>query len=386
MRVAVLLAAGGAAWEATALRVIEEAASRLVLLKRCMDLSDLLASATAGSASVAVIGADVVGLDSDTVVSLKRSGVSVVVVHEGGDPDRISRLGVDHVVEASGLARLAGVLEGAAPQVIPLPEPPSVPSYGGDLVAVWGPAGAPGRTTLAVALAAELAHQGTRTLLVDADPFGGAVAQHLGVLDQVSGLLAGARLANAGQLDAQRLADAGRRVSDRLRVLTGLPRADRWVEVREAAFVELLAIATTLDPSVVVDTGFCLEHDADSYSSATPRHAMTLTALGRADRVVAVGAADPVGLTRLVRGLHDLVEVTACVPTVVVNRMRGSLGWSEHDVASAVRGVVAGARVHFLPEDRPAVDRALMSGRSLVESGESPLRRAVAELAQELRP
>ena len=58
-------------------------------------------------------------------------------------------------------------------------------------MAVWGPAGAPGRTTVAVGLAAEIGRR-HRTLLVDADPYGGAVAQQLGVVDEVSGVLAGA--------------------------------------------------------------------------------------------------------------------------------------------------------------------------------------------------
>ena len=40
--------------------------------------------------------------------------------------------------------------------------------------------------------------EASRSLLLDADPYGGAVAQHLAVLDDASGLLAAARLANAG--------------------------------------------------------------------------------------------------------------------------------------------------------------------------------------------
>jgi len=36
--------------------------------------------------------------------------------------------------------------------------------------------------------------------------------------------------------------------------------------------------------------------------------------------------------------------------------------------------------VHFLPDDQAAVDRALVAGRTLLESGESPLTRAVAAL------
>lgn len=382
MKVPVLVAAGGAVWEPQALDVLGDTGNRLVLLKRCLDLNDLLASAATGAASVAVIDADVVGLDADAVRSLKRHGVSVVVVHDATEGERLARLGVDHQVECRSLAGLAEVLEGAAPRVLPPVEvttPP--PVYGGQLVAVWGPAGAPGRTTVAAGLAAELAHRGQGTLLLDADPYGGAVAQHLGVLDQVSGLLAAARLANGGELDAVRLATCARALGDHLRVLTGLPRADRWVEVRPPAFEELLATAVTLEPNVVVDTGFCVEHDP---GAGPGRNVMTVATLARADQVVVVGSADPVGLTRLVRALHDLVEVTDRVPVVAVNRMRSSLGWSERDIAVTIHGVLPEARVTFLPEDRLVLDRALMAGRSLVEAGDSPLRRAVAELADSM--
>jgi Mrp family chromosome partitioning ATPase len=45
------------------------------------------------------------------------------------------------------------------------------------LAAVWGPKGGPGRTTVAVNLAFEAAAAGGEVLLVDADTYGGAVAQ-----------------------------------------------------------------------------------------------------------------------------------------------------------------------------------------------------------------
>ena len=73
-----------------------------------------------------------------------------------------------------------------------------------------GPAGARrGVTTVAVTFAAVLAARGRATVLVDADPYGGAVAQQLGVLDEVSGLLAAARLAATGGL-AERFATVQR--------------------------------------------------------------------------------------------------------------------------------------------------------------------------------
>ncbi|MGN6574532.1 MAG: AAA family ATPase, partial [Nocardioides sp.] len=250
-----------------------------------------------------------------------------------------------------------------------------------------GRAGAPALTTVAVALAGELAHRGRSVLLVDADPYGGAVAQHLGVLDGVSGLLAAARAANAGRLDPETLARAARSVGDaRLRVLTGLPCPDRWSEVRPAAFDEVLDVAASLAEELVIDVGFSLESDeADPFGTAPRRNTMTLAALERADRVLVVGTADPVGLARLARGLVDLQE--ACPDadvSVVVNRCRSSLGWSEPEVRGMVEGFVGPVPVTFLPDDRAAADRALMAGRGLVELGDSALRRAVASWAATL--
>jgi hypothetical protein len=61
--------------------------------------------------------------------------------------------------------------------------------------------------------------------------------------------------------------------------------------------------------------------------------------------------------------------------------MRPSLGWSQRELVAMVEQIAPRAAVCFLPDDRAGADRALVAGRSLVESGESPLRRAVAEVA-----
>ena len=69
---------------------------------------------------------------------------------------------------------------------------------------------------------------------------------------------------------------------------------------------------------------------------------------------------------------------------VVVNRMRGSLGWSESDVYGMVSGFVRHAGIHFLPDDRPTVDRALVTGSTLVAQGDAPVVRALAAVADAL--
>jgi hypothetical protein len=114
---------------------------------------------------------------------------------------------------------------------------------------------------------------------------------------------------------------------------------------------------------------------------------MTLAALDGADDHHLVGSADPVGLARLARGLVELAEVVAPVTVrVVVNRMRPTLGWSERDIVAMLGGLVPSGRVHFLPDDRAGVDRALLAGRTLQEVGDSALTRALAAVVAELLP
>jgi MinD-like ATPase involved in chromosome partitioning or flagellar assembly len=394
----VLVAAAGSPWEARALELLEGRGSGLALVKRCVDLPDLLATASAGVASVAVVSPTLPGLDADSVATLHRHGLGLVLVAApeellDGDAERLRRLGFEHLLVSTELGSLTETVIGAGtgavvvvPELLdgPAEQDTSVP---GRVLAVWGPTGAPGRTTVAVGLASEIARSGREVLLADVDVYGGAVAQHLGILDEVSGLLAAARAANTGQLDAERLAALARQVGDRFRVLTGLPRPDRWQEVRPVAFADVLDRAAQLAPYVVLDLGFSLESGAvDPYGSSAPqRNEMTLASLARADEVVVVGSADPVGLSRLARGLVELGELLPGVRArVVVNRTRGSLGWSEQDVRSMVRGFLRPVDVHFLPEDRAAADRALMAGRSLAESGESLLREALVGLAREV--
>jgi MinD-like ATPase involved in chromosome partitioning or flagellar assembly len=170
-------------------------------------------------------------------------------------------------------------------------------------------------------------------------------------------------------------------------VVTGLPRPDRWVEVREGTVDTLLQLGRR-QGDVVVDTGFCLEQDsAAEYAGRLGRNAMTLEAIGAADDLVVVGAADPVGLSRLARGLVELHEHTEGRPVqVVVNRMRASLGWSEADVAGMVAGFATVAGLHFLADDRASVDRALVAGRTLVEGGDTSLTRGLSRLVDTLRP
>lgn len=396
--ICVLLLAAGERWESPALTDLE-AHPGVVVLKRCVDVDDLLATVTSGQADVAVISLDAPGLDPGSVAHLRRHAVRPVAVTSSRSEDldvreHAQRLGIAAVVGAGELATLPSVVTSvedvADTRVRDVPPPVGLAAEDapaeGRLVVVWGPAGAPGRTTVAVNLAWEVARRRTAVVLADLDPYGGAVAQQLGILDEVSGLLSASRLAVAGQLD-ERFVSVCRGVGDHLAVVTGLPRADRWREVRPAQVDQLLERARG-HGDVVVDTGFSLEDDPGADLGGRPgRNALTLAALEQADEVVVVGSADPVGLARLARGLVDLRDQTAGVPVrAVVNRMRASIGWSEKEIAGMVEGFSRVAGLHFLPEDRAGVDRALVSGRPIADLGDSALVSALSGLADAVLP
>jgi MinD-like ATPase involved in chromosome partitioning or flagellar assembly len=207
-------------------------------------------------------------------------------------------------------------------------------------------------------------------MVVDADVYGGAQAQMLGLLDESSGLLAAARAANRGRLDRDQLAAHARSVTPTLRVLSGLPRSDRWVELSPVLLRRILETARSLCTLTILDCGFSVELDEEiSYDISAPRrNGATLTALQCADAVVVVGSADPVGLGRLLRAVADLrVQAPDVRPRVVVNRMRPSLGWSGDEVAAMVRRTSQLDVEGFLPDDPAACDRAIVRGQTLRE-------------------
>jgi MinD-like ATPase involved in chromosome partitioning or flagellar assembly len=356
-----------------------------VLLRRCLDLTELLAAATSGTAQVAVIGHRSHGLDRDAVDRLAASGVRVVVVvADAGtaaasypqERERLERLGVAEVLPARATATdLPRVVREAVRHDLtpdPSDEPALVPGTtgaGGRLVGIWGTHGAPGRTTVTVGLGAALAARGVPAVLVDADPHGGAVGQHLGVLDEASGLLGAVRLANAGSLDAARLAACARTVEPGLAVLTGLPRADRWQEVRPGPLADVLDGARALADVVLVDAGAGLEPPpAPGLPAPRTREALVSALLEEVDELLVVASPDPVGLTRLARALVDLRAVRTDGPAyVVVNRMRPGLGWRERDVADMVARICPGSAVVFLPDDPATADKALVAGRTVAQ-------------------
>jgi MinD-like ATPase involved in chromosome partitioning or flagellar assembly len=260
----------------------------------------------------------------------------------------------------------------------------------GSVVAVWGPTGAPGRTTVATSVADEIARLGASSLLVDADVYGGTVASALGLLDESPGLAAACRLAGTTRRDVTALAQLCWQLRPGLRVLTGIPLAQRWPEVRAAAIPAVLAAARSLAEFTVVDCGFGLETDEElSFDTLAPRrNGATLAVLDAADTIVVVGSADPVGVQRLVRGLAELRTAQVTAPIwVVVNQVRRGVvpGDPAAELAAALDRFSGYTPAALLPYDREGLDAAAATGRLLADAKpSSPLRRATVQLSSAL--
>ena len=411
---AVVLTALDHGWEGRMVEVVDRLPG-IIVGRRCVDLADLLAAAAAGLGDVALVSADLRGLDRDALTHLAAHGVLVVGASADGDEAqerRLRQLGIGrHVHVGTPATDLLDVLTAASTGAVPFgtevpwgdedpptapiepvteatPPPPVAPTRG-RVVAVWGPTGAPGRTTLAANLASEIAVAGGAAVLLDLDTYGAATAQLLSVLDEAPGLAAAARASELGTLDLHALARLALEVAPRFRVLTGLPTPSRWTEVRPAAVQQIIELARSLAPFVVLDLGFAIEDDEElSYDTLAPRrNAATLTGLAEADDLLLVGAADPIGLQRMVRAAQTVGQVPSPTPRPVVNRLRASsVGPDpERRVAESLGRFAGLESITFLPDDPAATDKAVLAGQTLAECApDSPLRSAIADLASRI--
>ena len=378
----------------------------IAIARRCVDVVDLLGAAASGSARVAFVSAGLPRLTRDAMSRMAAAQVRVIGVAVDGDEVGARKLRsldiplvtlpLDDVDLA--VAALARAAEEPRPSgweysdVAPDSAASTNPLAPGRLLTVWGPTGAPGRTSVAIALADESARAGVPALLVDADTHGGSVAAHLGLLDDVSGIVVACRQADAGTLDATTLAGAARTIDGRLRVLTGITSGRRWAELRPAALSRLWDACRATPGVTIVDAGFGLECDEELlHDTRSPRrHAATLTALVAADAVVAVGSADPVGIDRLLVGLEDLERVVPDTPVhVVITRVRRSVLGSdpEGQVREALRRHAGITDITCVPDDRASYDACLREGRTLAEAApRSPARGVLREFARRSVP
>jgi MinD-like ATPase involved in chromosome partitioning or flagellar assembly len=347
------------------------------IVARCSTAHELASRIDAVKPDVAIVAATERHLTSSLLAVCDEAGVRIVPL-AGGEDDRrrAATLGLDETIALdSRWPEVEKQLTMMPAQAVG-PEPaPALPAERGAVIAVWGPAGAPGRTSLAINLAAELAAAGESVALADVDTYSGSIAPALGMLDEAPGFAAACRLAGADSLDRSELERIGQRHgSERggFWVLTGIGRPSRWPELSASRVAGALQACREWVGFTVVDTGFSLER-GDELSGdlfAPQRNAAGIAALREADRVVAVGAADPVGLSRFLRAHVDLLET---VPhdrvLVAMNKVRASaIGLNPVGQVTQTLARFGGIdSAAMIPWEPATLDAAILSGRTLAE-------------------
>lgn len=378
-------------------RIADEAARHgHEIVARCATAHELASRIEVVAPDIAVVAATERHLTDRLLALCDESGVRVIaLVETEADRKHAGFLGLLETAElTASWQELESVLTRALPPALP-EEAPALGQQpgasGGTVVAVWGPAGSPGRTTLAINIAAEIAAAGFSVALADVDTYSGSVAPALGMLDEAPGFAAACRLAGAGALnraELERIAQRYRSGHASFWVLTGIGRASRWPELSASRVTAALQECRTWVDYTVVDTGFSLENDEEISSDlfAPRRNAASITAVREADRIVAVGAADPVGLSRFLRAHVDLVETVAAGRVVVaMNKVRASaIGMNPSgqvtQTLSRFGGIDSAAMIPF---DNAGLDAAILSGKTLADAApKSPVRSAIRQLVE----
>jgi len=293
------------------------------------------------------------------VESLHARGRRVLVVYDDHDEpvanEVADRLGIDGMVRAS-----AGATEIVAAVVALAPDPTVVPVHAGveatrdagredgrrpGLVAVGGPSGA-GVTEVAIGLAAAGARRGARAVVVDADHVTPSIAARLGLplepnlcnaVDAVAyglGAVPGALFDLGDRWPAVLVGVPSRRAADALAPADVRAVADVLREGYAPVVVDLAAPATVYGPDLAP------------------------ALLERAGAVVAVGAATPVGVIRLVEWVALVEPYVDGVPVHLVMNRASNVRARRAELASELLASGRAASLTFIPQD-PRVEDAV---------------------------
>ncbi|MCA1644319.1 MAG: hypothetical protein LC797_02235 [Chloroflexi bacterium] len=260
------------------------------------------------------------------------------------------------------------------PLILADAEPP--PNAAPGVLAVAGGAGSPGRTTVAINLAAALG-AAAPTVLVEADLCAPAVAAFLD-RDPSRNVCT---LAHAVREDARTWASA---LADELQplsshspmavVLCGLPKREMRTSIAPAFLERLLAELARLYRYVVVDVG---PEWLGSDAAAANHRAM----LASAQQILLVSGSDLVGLWHTRTALDQLerhLGVERQQVQLVLNRHDDRFHHGRSEVAWHLGAPVAAV----IPFDHAAAQRAISQQRPLVVESKSRASRAVVGLAE----
>lgn len=182
----------------------------------------------------------------------------------------------------------------------------------GHIIAVWGPAGSPGRSTVALCLAATLARRSDRVMLVDGDSYAPSLGPLLGLHQRESGVVAMSRHARVSGLEPSALEDCVVRYelgNAGFGVVTGLTNPAQYVDCGSLAWAGALGALRDAGHTLVVDLAPPLLQLPGETIGGPQRNALSVATLELADKVVVVANPTPLSVLRLSRDWPRLTDL-----------------------------------------------------------------------------
>ncbi len=267
-----------------------------------------------------------------------------------------------------------------------------------NVISCWGPAGSPGKSTIASNLACEMSLLGQRVLLVDLDTLSPALAIALGLVDTPAGLSSCLRLAEQSRLtveEYERLTVSIQLGRNELRFMPGLNSPSRWPEVTIERLEQLLDCIESEVDQVVFDLPQATQFRTNlNHPSAMNqpldlgRDQLLVNLLRQSSKLVMVSGCDPVSAHRFLAAQEYLEESGSNLnPYTVINRFRTSaLGSKAKAELEETYLTLAKIRIDaYIPDEPENLDRALLNGLPLaLLKRSSPARQAISDLARQL--
>lgn len=304
---------------------------------RCVSVDEVRARLASGRGfSALLVDGDLPALDRDLVDSAHATGCAVLAVHDRSRPRDWAAIGVDAVL-AHPVTRgsLSTALREHAPTLpsssgLPVQDGPAF-RPDGRLVVVTGGGGV-GTSTIAMALAQGLAAidgEEAHVALADVALVDLARRADLALLhdtgDVVPGIQELVEAHRGHRLDPEQVRAHGFACPDRgYHLYLGLRRERDWTSLRPRALEASLDGLLHAHGVVVADSDPDVEGEAECGSlDVEERHALSRSALGRADAVVVVGATGVAGVHRATRILGEVLRFGVEVGRVLVVLNRG---------------------------------------------------------------
>lgn len=391
---------------------IEAQRGKVSVARHIHDVGELMGIAQTGIARAALVVGSAEQLNATSIATLVQCGVAVIVLRDPGEEiqlsceDIVSSLAtIDEIIECieKSVETISQKQSNISQSIVQEPvvyeadiKEEVSHNRNGKIIAFWGASGSPGRSTMTIQVSGFLAQQNRRVCIIDADTYSSSIAGMLGITEDYSALSQLAHYAEKGQLtpsNFQKTISCIKHGKASFDVVTGTSNADRWIEIRQATYEKILEVAQSIYDFVLVDVNHLVEFDEElSFDGLAPlRNCCTLTTLEYAQHICAIGAADPIGIPRLLKALEQLEEKNIFVSDDAVvhpwiNKVRASSvgsnpeqqienAWTRYGGKYAIEG--------FIDWEPEIFDKALLTGQTVFELNRShPVCDSISQLAQ----